>query len=173
VSEAAFVSARLASHHDRSKFTCGVEALDRYFKQQVTQDMRRRIANCFVLVESATGNVAGYYTLSATSLFLTDLPHELAKRLPRYPTLPTVLLGRLAVATVYQRQGLDEFVLADAIDRAARADIGAFAIAVDPKNDQARRFYMKYGFAELPAPEHRLYVPIDSILGSLQTPAKR
>ena len=173
MSEAALVSARLTSHHDRSKFTCGVEALDRYFRQQVTQDIRRRIANCFVLIESGTGNVAGYYTLSSTSLFLADLPSELVKRLPRYPTVPTVLLGRLAVATAYQRQGIGEFVLADAVDRAARSDIGAFAIAVDPKNDKARRFYMKYGFAELPAPERRLYVPIDSVLGLLQTSAKR
>lgn len=172
MSEAAFVSARLASHHDRSKFTCGVEPLDRYIRQQATQDMRRRIANCFVLVESSTGNVAGYHTLSATSLFLTDLPDEHLKRLPRYPIVPTVLLGRLAVAVAYQGRGLGEFILADAVDRAARADIGAFAIVVDPKDDQARRFYLKYGFAELPALERRLYVPIDSIVGALRTLGK-
>jgi len=173
VIEAAFVSARLASHHDRSKFTCGVEPLDRYFRQQATQDIRRRIANCFVLVEASTGNVAGYHTLSASSLFLADLPEEQVKRLPRYPIVPTVLLGRLAVATAYQGRGLGEFILADAVDRAARADIGAFALVADPKDEQARRFYLKYGFTELPTLERRLYVPIDSILGTLRTLGNR
>jgi GNAT superfamily N-acetyltransferase len=168
VREAGFVSARLTSGHDRSKFSCGVEALDRYFRQQSTQDMKRRIANCFVLVDSSNGNIAAYYTLSATSVLLADMPDEQAKRLPRYPTVPSVLLGRLAVAADYQGRHLGESVLVDAVDRAARADIGAFAIVVDPKDDRARRFYLRYGFAELPTPERRLYVPIGSILDLLK-----
>ena len=173
MSDAVYVSARLAPNHDRSKFTCGVEPLDRYFRHQATQDIRRRIANCFVLVENSTGIVAGYYTLSATSLFLTDLPNEQAKRLPRYPIVPTALVGRLAVASAYQGRRLGQFLLMDAVDRTARADIGAFAIVVDAKDDQARRFYAKYGFAELPGLERRLYVPIESILGLLRTLGKR
>jgi predicted GNAT family N-acyltransferase len=168
VNEEAFVSRRLESQRDRSTFSCGVEPLDRYFREQATQDMKRRIANCFILVESSTGNLAGYYTLSASSLLLTDLPIEQSKRLPRYPIVPTVLLGRLAVAIAYQGRGLGEFLLADAVERAARADVAAFALVVDAKDDQARQFYLKYGFAELSTHERRLYVPIDSLAAMLQ-----
>jgi hypothetical protein len=72
--------------HDRKTFRCGEDALDRYFHAQATQDIRRRIANCFVAVHAATGRVAEYYTLSAASMPFVDLPPEDSKRLPRYLT---------------------------------------------------------------------------------------
>jgi hypothetical protein len=87
----------LGREHERLSFRCGEDALDRYFQTQVTQDVRRRIANCFVAVETATSHVAGYYTISAASILLVDLPADEAKRLPRYPTVPAVRIGRLAV----------------------------------------------------------------------------
>src|ERR1700681_2832437 len=96
----------LSDVHDRSLFHCGEEALDRYLHAQATQDIRRRIANCFVAVEVASGLVAAYYTLSAASILLVDLPPEQAKRLPRYPTLPAVRIGRLAVDQKFQARGL-------------------------------------------------------------------
>ena len=58
----------LGEEHERSLFRCGEDALDRYFQTQVTQDIRRHIANCFVAVESATSNIAAYYTISAASI---------------------------------------------------------------------------------------------------------
>ncbi len=168
MNEPVFNTEALASKHDRSSFTCGVEPLDRYFQQQATQDIRRRIASCFVMVEKATGAVAGYYTISATSLLLTDLPEAQAKRLPRHPLVPAVLLGRLAVATTYQGRHLGAALVADAVERAARADIAAFAIVVDPKDGEARRFYARFGFSELFGNERRLCVPIESILRFLK-----
>lgn len=62
MNDAPFVPAALSAIHDRASFTCGVEPLDRYFRRQASQDIRRRIAACFVLTEAATGTVAGYYT---------------------------------------------------------------------------------------------------------------
>jgi len=164
VSQSAFFTEALVPDHDRSSFTCGVEPLDRYLQQQVTQDMRRRVAKCFVLTEQATGIVAGYYTLSGTSVFLADLPQAFAKRLPRYPSVPAALLGRLAIATAYRGRHLGAALLADAAERASRADLAVFAIVTDPKDDQARRFYMKHGFVEFTSVQPRLFVPIDSIL---------
>jgi hypothetical protein len=58
----------LGEKHERSLLRCGEEALDRHFQTQATQDIRRRIANCFVAVETATNHVAAYYTISATSI---------------------------------------------------------------------------------------------------------
>src|SRR6266478_1047190 len=88
----------LAPTHDRTEFTCGVDALDRYFQQQAGQDARRRDTACFVAREIATGRIAGYYTLAASGILLTDMQSALAKRLPRYPSVPVARLGRLAVA---------------------------------------------------------------------------
>ena len=154
----------MAGHHDRTSFSCGVDPLDRYFRQQASQDIRRRVANCFVMTEAGTGAVAGYYTLAATNVLLRELPASLVGRLPRYPTVPAGLLGRLAVATVFQGRKLGSVLLMDAIDRTARADLGTFAVVVDPKDDGARRFYERHGFAELPAPERRMFLPIEATL---------
>ena len=87
----------LASQHDRSTFASGDGRLDLYFQTQATQDIRRRIANCFVAVESATHQVAAYYTIASASVSTPDLPPDDAKRLPRYPAMPAVRIGRLAV----------------------------------------------------------------------------
>ena len=106
MTEPTFRLAPLGAEHARDSFCCGEEALDRYFKTQATQDIRRRIANCFVAVESATGLVAAYYTIAAASIPLVELPREEAKRLPRYPTLPAVRIGRLAVDQRFQGRGL-------------------------------------------------------------------
>ena len=70
-----------------ARLVSGVDALDRYFREQVTQDIRRRLTNCFVAVDAA-GGVVGFYTFAATSLPMTDLGPEEIKRLPRYPLLP-------------------------------------------------------------------------------------
>lgn len=86
MSGAQLVVAALEAAHDRSRFACGTPALDRYLREVVTQDVRRRVAACFVMLD---GNVvAGYYTLSAASVALTDLPHAIARKLPRYPAIP-------------------------------------------------------------------------------------
>ncbi len=81
----------LGETHDRTAFRCGEEALERYFQTQATQDVRRRIANCFVAVDIASGVAAAYYTLSAASIPITDLSSEETRRLPRYPTLPAIV----------------------------------------------------------------------------------
>src|SRR5579864_234947 len=127
----------LADGHDRAAFRCGDDALDRYFQTQVTQDMRRRITNCFVMVEVATSCAAAYYTLSAASIPFLDLPTTETKRLPRYPTLPAVRIGRLAVDQRFQRRGLGAALLMNAADRTLRSGAAAFALLVDAKKDRA------------------------------------
>ena len=108
----AFRLESLGEEHQRALFSCGEEALDRYFQTQVTQDVRRRVASYFVAVEVATGHVPAYYTLSASSIPL-DLPPEDAKRLPRYPTVPAVRIGRLCRARhnrpIEKGQAFDSF----------------------------------------------------------------
>jgi hypothetical protein len=136
----------LADRHDRGAFRCGEEALDRYCQTQVTQDIRRRITNCFVMVEVAevaTSHVAAYYTLSAASIPFVDLPTEDTKRLPRYPTLPAVRIGRLAGDQRFQRRGFGELMLMNAVHRSIHDAAAAFALLVDAKNDQAAVFYRR------------------------------
>ncbi len=75
----------LSAAHDRTGFDCGTPALDRYLRETATQDVRRRVAACFVMRDRDA--VVGYYTLSAASIALADLPLELTRKLPRYPAI--------------------------------------------------------------------------------------
>ncbi|AUB85456.1 GNAT family N-acetyltransferase [Candidatus Thiodictyon syntrophicum] len=150
----------LAPHHDRKGFVCGVEALDRYFAERVTQDMRRRLTACYVAVEATTLRVVGYYTLAAAGIPLGDLPESLVKRLPRYPSIPVARLGRLAVAQDDQGRGLGSAMLWDALTRAARSEVAVFALVVDAKDEQAEAFYRHQGFAPFGLVPRQLFLPL-------------
>ncbi|TSE35511.1 hypothetical protein Tchar_00707 [Tepidimonas charontis] len=113
MSRAPFHVVPLDATHDRSAFDCDSPALNRYLREQVSQDVRRRVAACFVAI-TAEGRIAGYYTLASASLWLADLPPSTAKRLPRYPTVPAVRMGRLAVDRRFRGQGLGGALLAEA-----------------------------------------------------------
>lgn len=150
----------LTPQHDRSTFDCDSEALDRYFRQQVTQDARRRVTACFVAVEQPRGVLAGYYTLASSSVPLTDLPKELSRKLPRYPSVPAVRMGRLAVDRRFRGRGLGAAMLADALERSLGADIAAYALVVDAKDDQAAAFYRHHGFISFNDNPLALFLPL-------------
>ncbi|HLH96864.1 MAG TPA: GNAT family N-acetyltransferase [Xanthobacteraceae bacterium] len=152
----------LASSHNRSGFASGVEALDRYLRTQASQDARRNVAAPFVLV-LADGTIAGYYTLSSTSVQLAELPAQTVRQLPRYPLIPATLLGRLAVDHRQQGKGYGRFLLADALYRAARSEIASFAVIVDAKDDSARRFYERESFLALQDQPMKLFRPMADI----------
>jgi len=158
----------LSSAHNRSQFNSGSEPLDRYFREQCSQDVRRHIASCFVAINAESGEVAGYYTLAAASIPLDRLPAEVVKRLPRYPVVPAALLGRLAIASSYQGKGLGSALLSDAILLLARQELGIFAVVVDAKDAAAQRFYEHYGFTLLAGETRRLCLPISTALRALK-----
>lgn len=161
MSQAPFRVAPLDETHDRSAFKSGSVPLDRYFHQQVSQDIRRRVTACFVALDVAQSpRIAGFYTLASTSVLLADLPPETGKKLPRYPSVPAVRMGRLAVDEHFKGQGLGGALLADALARAARAEIAAFALVVDAKDDAAASFYRHHGFIVLPDSPLTLFLPL-------------
>jgi ribosomal protein S18 acetylase RimI-like enzyme len=155
----------LDSNHVRKGFSCGVEALDRYFLEQVSQDVRRRATVCYVALESATDKVAGYYTLAAGGIPLSDMPGPINKRLPRYPSVPVARLGRLAVDLGYQGCRLGGALLWDAMSRASRSEMAVFALAVDAKDDQAEAFYRHHGFVGFGSAPRQLILPLDKDSG--------
>ena len=157
---APFVIEVLGPEHARADFACGVEALDRYFREQVTQDVRRRATACYVALDVATATVAGYYTLAAASVALADLPEILAKRLPRYPSVPVARLGRLAVDLAYRGRQLGGALLWDAAMRALRSEIAVYALVVDAKDDEAVRFYRHHGFVSFGSLPRQLVLPL-------------
>lgn len=153
----------LGKDHDRAAFVCGVAALERYFREQVSQDVRRRTTACYVAADTTTGVVAGYYALAASSVPLTDIPAALAKKLPRYPSVPVARLGRLAVASHFQGQKLGAALLWDAALRALRSEMAVFALVVDAKDDAAEAFYRHHGFLAFEDVPRQLVLPLESL----------
>jgi ribosomal protein S18 acetylase RimI-like enzyme len=155
---------RLADKHDRAAFSCGVEALDRYLQRQAGQDVSRHVAAAFVVTPDGK-TIAGFYTLSAHVLNLGELPESLAKRLPRYPTVPATLLGRLAVSIDFRGQGIGELLLLDAFKRvlANTQEVGATALVVDAKDQRAREFYLRHDFIPLPSQPNRLFYTVKTM----------
>ncbi len=150
----------LNKSHDRLSFDCGEEALNRYIQTQATQDSRRRIANCFVAIDTESGYVVGYYTLSSASIPTLDLPEFITSRLPRYPSIPAVRVGRLAVDKRFQGHGLGKALLADAAIKTISATSASFALIVDAKNEQAVKFYQYHGFRPLNNTLNILFLPL-------------
>lgn len=154
----------LGRAHDRAAFSCGIEPLDNYLQKQAGQDVAKRVAVCFVLTPDGK-TVAGYYTLSQYSVDLVKLPEEIAKKLPKYPEVPTTLLGRLAVSQTFRGQKLGEFLLMDALYRCLlqSKQIASAAVIVDAKDEAAKPFYEHFEFVPLPDIPLRLFLPMRTI----------
>jgi ribosomal protein S18 acetylase RimI-like enzyme len=159
----------LGKQHDREAFSCGVVALDRYLKQQASQDIKSYVAAVFVAVNNSVTNnkgqtqIVGYYSISSTSIDATDFPPEITQKLSKYPLLPATLIGRLAIDRQCQRQGWGSVLLINALQQALSSKIASMAVIVDAKNEQAISFYGQYGFLAFPDQPNRLYLPMKTI----------
>ena len=151
------------TRHCREAFSCGVESLDTYFRTKAKQDRGRFAAAVFVLAEGST--VIGYYTLSSYTIHASELPAELARRLPRYPNLPATLIGRLAVDGRHQKRGYGEELLMDALKRslANTREVGSVAVVVEAENANAIKFYRSYGFIQFSDRPDKLFLPMQTI----------
>lgn len=162
-----FYSEALHPSHDRDGYTCGVPALDDYLRRQASQDQRRNVAAVFVMVrEDQTRGILGYYTLASYAVETSGLPADIAKKLPRYPTTPATLIGRLARAT--DQPGLGGLLLADALGRilASTREVASALVVVDAKDDRAADFYQKYGFIPFAGTVRKLFLPMKTIAGA-------
>ena len=154
----------LQDRHNRANFVSGVAELDHYFRTQMGQDAKRKVAAPFVLIDREKG-IIGYYTLSAYTIRLTELPTELAKKLPRYPLLPATLLGRLAISQEHQGQKLGQFLLMDALHRSWKntGEIGSVGVVVEAYDENAEKFYRHHEFASLLDQPKKLFMTMATI----------
>lgn len=118
----------------------------------------------FILTHDGT-TIVGYYSLSQFSVKLSELPSAMTAKLPRYPVVPATLIGRLAVDRRFRGKGIGELLLMDALARCLTVSkqVACAAVIVDAKDETAKRFYLKYGFMELPGAEKRLFIPIATV----------
>lgn len=154
----------LDKNHNRSDFQCEEESLTTYIQKQVSQDVKKGLAACFVAINDQQ-KVLGYYTLTSESLGRDTIPEKYRKKIPRSYNGPVILLGRLARHVSQKGTGLGEHLLLDALFRSytlSKQSIGAMAVVVDPINEYATKFYSRYGFIQLPDSD-RMFLPMNVI----------
>lgn len=160
-----YLTEALDSKHNRNNFSCGKDLLDNYFWRQANQDVKRKLSTCFVLPDTESDRIQGYYTLSSNSISNDSIPDSYRKKLPKsYLSIPTILLGRLAIDKSCQGKGIGRVLLIDSLKRCFDTSdfIGAYAVIVDPLDKEAERFYEKYGFIKLPD-SGKMFLPIKTI----------
>ena len=123
---------------------------------------------CYVALDDATGQVAGFYTLAAAGVPLGELPESVAKRLPRYPSVAVARLGRLAVATAHRGRKLGAALVWDAVMRSIRSELAVAALVVDAKDEDAEAFYRHLGFLPLMSEGSCLMLPLVKVIASIK-----
>lgn len=140
----------LDKHHNRDSFDCDSEALNKFIKQVARQHIQKGISRTFVLIDAEQPQtIIAFFTLTLCEIRVEKLPLQLSKKYPS--KVPGVKLARLAVDKVYQRQGIGEILMIEAMKRAlvVAENAGGIGLFVDAKDEFARTYYERYGFINL------------------------
>lgn len=145
----------LAAHHVLETFDCGKPALNVWLQRHARQAQGSGSAKTFVAC--GDGRVAGYFSLTVGQVDTLDAPERFRAGMGQYP-IPVVILARLAVDRRDQGQGIGVGLLMDAIRRTLRiADqAGIRALLTQPIDEEASRFYRRFGFEASPLREQQL-----------------
>jgi GNAT superfamily N-acetyltransferase len=152
---------KLRRDHSLDSFDCGKEELNGFLKKHALTNQASDSAQTYVLADGLV--VKGYYTLAAGTVSHEEATERVRKGLARHP-IPVVLLARLAVDVSLQGKKVGPALLKDALRRAAHAadTIGARALLVHAKDDNAKGFYEHFTFEPSPSdPYHLLLIMKD------------
>jgi GNAT superfamily N-acetyltransferase len=160
---------RLRREHPRRKFHCGETKVDHWLATKALQHQEKHLSVTKVLLDDK-GTIAGYYTLATGQVDFSDLPAELGSQLPRR-TLPVAILAWLGVGSEQQRGGLGTLLLAQALRDCWEAGktFAFVALILDCLSDEAKAFYQRWNFHELPGHPYRLYLSAKRLDAMMKT----
>lgn len=158
----------LTGKHDVSAFDCGVDPLNAFLKAHALQNQRNMSARTFVTTRTKSLEVVGFYSLCAASVDFEQTPERIRKGLARHE-VPVVLLARLAVDASCKGKGLGASLLQDAFLRfmTVQESIGARALLAHAKDESAKAFYEKWGFASTEGLPLHLYILAKDVRATL------
>ena len=167
---AGFSLEALSRAHPRRAFRSGVAAVDDWLATRALQHQEKHLSVTKTLIDQTEG-IAGYFTLATGQVDFSDLPTDLARRLPRR-TLPVAILAWLGVSKTHQGQGLGRLLLARALldCHEAGKTFAFIAVILDCINDESRSFYQKWDFQALPGSPYRLYLSAKQLEAMIQAP---
>ena len=145
----------LGAQHRLEGFDCGKAALNDWLLRHARQAQGSGSARTFVVAED--DRVAGYFSLTVGQVDTLEAPDRIRKGMGQYP-VPLVILARLAVARQDQGRGIGIGMLQDAIRRTLliAEQAGIRAMLTHPIDEEATRFYTRFGFIASPLQEQQL-----------------
>lgn len=153
---------------DRKKFECDSEELNLYLKERASQDVREGYCQVYVVAQKKYSNskktIYGFFTLSQYTLEYDDIAELPDKCRKKYNTVPAILLGRLAKDKNQDLlSGSELLLLALRESKSAYNKLGGVFIITHPKDNRAKKFYLKHGFSSLPSKSGTLVLPVKNI----------
>lgn len=155
----------LEKKHNRKDFDCGNQVLNDYLRRYARQNDKSGINKTFVATKADTPTIIdGYYTISSSIIDFVSMPEDIKKKLPAYP-ISAALIGRLAVDSFCQGEGLGSELLINALLRIVRVseEMGIYAVRVDAIDERAKQFYLKHEFIPFEDNPLSLFLPLKTI----------
>ena len=145
----------LNAEHRVSSFDCGKPVLNDWLVRHARQAQASGSAKTFVVVDM--DRIVGYFSLTVGQVDTLEAPGRIRKGMGQYP-IPVVLLARLAVSLHHQGRGIGRGLLQDAIRRTLMVaeHAGIRALLAHPIDEDAARFYCRFGFVASPLREQQL-----------------
>ena len=145
----------LGPQHRLEGFDCGKPTLNDWLLRHARQAQGSGSAKTFVVVDDA--RVVGYFSLTVGQIDTLDAAERIRKGMGQYP-LPVVILARLAVSTTDHGRGIGVGLLQEAIRRTMliAEHAGIRAMLTHPIDEDATRFYTRFGFIASPLREQQL-----------------
>ena len=153
----------------REGFRCGVASLDAWLVEHARGADSAGSARTYVVVEEEQDRVVGYYALTVASIEREEATRRALGGMPRHP-IPAMLLARLAVDESAQEEGVGATLLADAMQRTllVAEETGIRLLLVHAINEEARSFYLHYGFEASPSDPMNLQLLIKDIRATME-----
>jgi GNAT superfamily N-acetyltransferase len=148
----------LAETDDRSRFDCGRESLNNWFRRHAWSNHAAHISRTSVICAATTGEIVGFVALSAGQIERAFLPKARQRNKP--DPVPVTLLGQLAITQDRQGQGHARSLILFALRTALKASrqVGSFGVVTHPFDDGVRAFYAQWGFEDLPFDPRRAMI---------------
>jgi predicted GNAT family N-acyltransferase len=155
------------TRHNRANFDCGVQELNNYLRLTAHQQSYKDNSRTFVLEdEDNICMIIGYYTLTMIRIDLSGLPKQLQKK--HHNTEVAGLIARLAIDKRYMKKGIGEWMLIDCLYKLLEASkLVGFPIVIVDAKENAKSFYLKYGFRAFSDSPTKLFMTIKDIENSL------
>lgn len=160
----------ITKQHDRQGFDCGQPDLNAFLRGHARQSHERGAAKTFLAVADADDRrVLGYYSLSPASVEFARTPVVMRRGLGRYD-IGAYRLGRLAIHTDLQRQGLGGQLLLAAGRRCLRvaSEVGGTVMLIDAKNETVAAWYASFGALALLDTPLTLLLPLDLVAAAIR-----